>query len=315
MSAPTNSNASPRRKPWEEKNPWIAGLLAYLIPGAGHFYQGRMLKAVIYSVSILGLFIWGQKLGEGMVVYNLPDRGGAFRYVALSYAAQLGAGGCALPSLIQNKRAELPSNRKLTRLTRPLTAQFEGRITPADQPDKGVLIGTVHVEPVDGEYGPEMRGTFTGQLDGQPVDLKLGGRFELDKPIKAGFRRKFEAGIAEGGPESNTVGRIIEGTIPRSFVDAYGAPPDPDQLQDLNGRLGKFYELALVFTWIAGLLNVLAIWDCICGPAYGFGDEHLDAKPPENSSEPSSRQETNHNNASPPEPPRAESRSAPKRPV
>ena len=105
MSSASPTQLPPHPKPWEEKNPWIAGLLAILIPGAGHFYQGRMLKAVIYSVSILGLFIWGQKLGEGMVVYNLPDKGGVFRQVALSYAAQLGTGVCAVPALIQNKRA------------------------------------------------------------------------------------------------------------------------------------------------------------------------------------------------------------------
>jgi hypothetical protein len=33
------------------------------------------------------------------------------------------------------------------------------------------------------------------------------------------------------------------------------------------------FELALVFTWIAGLLNILAVWDALEGPAYGYGDE------------------------------------------
>ena len=34
--------------------------------------------------------------------------------------------------------------------------------------------------------------------------------------------------------------------------------------------------MGAVFTLIAGLLNILAIWDAFEGPAYGFGDEHLD---------------------------------------
>ena len=66
---------------------------------------------------------------------------------------------------------------------------------------------------------------------------------------------------------------MIVGSIPRPFLDSYGVPPDQDQLQEVTGRLGKLHELALVFTWIAGLLNILAIWDCVQGPAYGFGDE------------------------------------------
>lgn len=311
MSSSSPSQPSPHPKPWEEKNPLIAGVLAYLIPGAGHFYQGRMLKAVIYSVSILGLFVWGQKLGEGMVVYNLPDKGGAFRQVALSYAAQLGAGGVALPSLLQNRRADSPSNRRMTRLTAPMTAEFEGQLTPVAQPGTGRLRGTVKLEPIDGQYGPEVGGSFTGQLDGQPVEFKLGGRFELDKPIKAGFRRHLECGVVDGGEAADTAGRIIEGSIPRSFLNAYGSPPDPDQLQDINGRLGKLYELALVFTWIAGLLNVLAIWDCVCGPAYGFGDEHLEPATDESSAKPSVQTEPPRGVDSPPEPSRTEVKSAP----
>ena len=315
MSSPSSNPLPPHPRPWEEKNPFIAGLLAVLIPGAGHFYQGRMLKAVIYSVSILGLFIWGQKLGEGMVVYNLPDKGGAFRHVALRYAAQLGTGAAAIPALIQNKRAEQPSNRELMLLTQPLTAAFVGRLAPSEQPDTGRLTGTLQLEPVEGDYGREVRGTFSGQLDGQTVELKLGGRFKLDKPIKAGFRRNLEIGVVDGEPVANVGGRVMQGTIPRSFLDAYGSPPEPEQLDDLNKRLGKLYELALVFTWIAGLLNVLAIWDCLCGPAYGFGDEHLDMQTAENSAEPAPRTESPRGGSPSSEPPRPEPRSAPKAPV
>ena len=315
MSSSSPIQPSPHPKPWEEKNPWIAGLFAFLIPGGGHFYQGRMLKGVIYSVSILGLFIWGQKLGEGMVVYNLPDKGGAFRHVALSYAAQLGTGAAAVPALIQNRRAEQPTNRQVTWLTQPLTAEFVGRLTPSEQPDTGHLAGTLRLEPSEGTYGPEMRGTFSGQLDGQPVKLELGGRFKLDKPIKAGFRRKLECGVVEGEPADNVAGRVMQGSIPRSFLDAYGSPPEPEQLQELNGRLGKLYELALVFTWIAGLLNVLVFWDCLCGPAYGFGDEHLDTQTAENSAEPAPRTESPRGSGPASEPPRSEPRAAPKAPT
>ena len=41
----------------------------------------------------------------------------------------------------------------------------------------------------------------------------------------------------------------------------------------MNRRLGRSYEIALLFTWVAGLLNLLAIWDAYEGPAYGYGDE------------------------------------------
>lgn len=271
------STSSPHPRPWEEKNPFVAGILAYLVPGAGHLYQGRTTKGLIYFFSILGLFIWGQRMGEGMVVYNVPERGSVLRYVSLGYAAQMGAGAVSLPAFLQNRRAASPDNRTIRRLSQPLVADFEGQLHPAENSEDGKLIGKVRLESVEGPSGSEVRGTFEGTLDGKPTKLALGGsRFELDAPIKAGFRRDLHCGLEDDVAAFPP--KEIVGTIPRSFVDAYASPPDPDQLQEINGRLGKTYELAMVFTWIAGLLNVLAIWDCVLGPAYGFGDEHVSIK-------------------------------------
>ncbi len=273
------SSPSPHPRPWDEKNSFVAGILAYLVPGAGHLFQGRTAKGLIYLFSILGLFFWGQKMGEGMVVYNLPEKGSVLKYVSLSYAAQLGAGVSALPAFLQNRRAANPANHTIRRPSRPLVEEFEGRMSTPESGTEGILVGTLRVEPSE---GGEFRGTFEGTMDGKPAKLALGGsQFELDPAIKAGFRRRITCGI------ENSAGafpmKFIEGTIPRPFLDAYASPPDGEQLQEINGRLGKTYELAMVFTWIAGLLNVLAIWDCVLGPAYGFGDEHQNAKAAEGS--------------------------------
>lgn len=51
------------------KNRYVAAVLAYLVPGAGHYYQGRKQKAILFSVCILGLFVFGYFLGAGRVVY------------------------------------------------------------------------------------------------------------------------------------------------------------------------------------------------------------------------------------------------------
>jgi hypothetical protein len=67
--------------------------------------------------------------------------------------------------------------------------------------------------------------------------------------------------------------QVVRGTIPRSFLNAFDAPPEGRALDEVTRRLGRVFELAQVFTWVAGLLNLLAIWDCVQGPAYGFGDE------------------------------------------
>lgn len=269
---PTVSPAA-HRKPWEERSVIVALVLAVLVPGLGHLYQGRILKGLIYFFGILGLFVWGVKLGEGVVVYNLPERGTS-RRITLHYAAQLGAGAIAYPALWQQKRMLREDNHGVRQLDQPLTAAFTGQLVSSDSDAPGgKLVGTVSFKPEQSEYGPETKGTFVGHLDGQPVELKLAGGFKLDRPIGAGFRRELECGVVgEKDPIPGSGAKII-GSIPRPIIDGYGVPPDLEQLQEITGRLGKLHELALVFTWIAGLLNVLAIWDCVQGPAYGFGDE------------------------------------------
>ena len=262
-----------RRKPWEERSTIVALVLAMLIPGLGHLFQGRILKGCIFLFGILGLYLWGVKLGEGVVVYNQPEKGKT-RQITLHYAAQFGAGAVSFPALWQNQRAMSASNKSLRQLDKPLVSQFSGRLAiPDGDSAGGKLEGTVSLGPEQGEYLTETTGTFKGTLDGKPVELRLAHNLELDRPIAAGFRRGLRCSIrVEKESAATNMGYII-GSIPRSLFDAYGVPPDPEQLQELTGRLGKLYELALVFTWIAGLLNVLAIWDCVQGPAYGFGDE------------------------------------------
>jgi TM2 domain-containing membrane protein YozV len=74
MSQPTESN----KKEFDGvevdlKNPAFAAFLAFLFPGAGHYYQGRKRKAILFAVCILGLFIAGFIIGRGRVVYAYPN--------------------------------------------------------------------------------------------------------------------------------------------------------------------------------------------------------------------------------------------------
>jgi hypothetical protein len=82
------------------RNPVIAGVLAWLWPGAGHLYQGRYAKSVLFMVCILGTFFYGLGLADGHVVYASLTRED-FRW---QYACQLGVGASALPALLQNYR-------------------------------------------------------------------------------------------------------------------------------------------------------------------------------------------------------------------
>jgi hypothetical protein len=171
----TEASKSPTDTSIDLKDPALAAFLAWLVPGLGHWYQGRRAKAVLYFICILGLFVYGlylsgsSSLGYGRAVY-FSWRPGDQR---LYYLAQIGVGVPALPALVQANRM---SNQ------RPVW--FGGFMAPP-------------------------------RPDGAKIDSP-----NADQP---------------------TAG-------------------------DLHRQLHHYFELATFFTMIAGLLNVLAIYDAWAGP-------------------------------------------------
>jgi hypothetical protein len=103
----------------------------------------------------------------------------------------------------------------------------------------------------------------------------------MEKPIGASPGRALEIQAVRRPEDHPNLSLEVVGVVPRWFWNWYEVPPETAQLQEITGRLGKYFELALVFTWISGLLNILAVWDCVQGPSLGYGDE----KPAEKESE------------------------------
>ena len=79
------------------KNRYFAAVLAFLVPGAGHYYQGRRNKAYLFAVCILSLFFLGLFVGQGRVVYAAwnPDE------YRIQFPAQMCVGIPAFPAAIQ----------------------------------------------------------------------------------------------------------------------------------------------------------------------------------------------------------------------
>ena len=168
--------------PVQLKEPQVSALLAWLIPGLGHWYQGRKPKAVLFFVCIMGTFLYGLYLGSssdpnigwGRVVYFSWRE----NYKRLPYLCQIGVGLPAMPALIQANRTF--NNRKVW---------WNGFMAPPKMP------------PLPG----------------------------------------VERDANEGQPTSN----------------------------ELYLKLHSYFELGTVYTMVAGLLNVLAIYDAWCGPVLG----------------------------------------------
>ncbi len=168
--------------PIDLKDPIVAAILAWFLPGLGHWYQGRRSKAVLFFVCILGTFVYGLYLGEGRVVYaswRQYDR-------RLPYFCQIGVGLPALPALVQAQRFR----------------------------DEGLRLAAE----------------------------------ERARNHQERFSDWFMA--------------------PPQVADPRYQNDQADELDRIQYHLNRFFELGTVYTMIAGLLNVLAIYDAWGGPAY-----------------------------------------------
>ena len=204
-SAPSNAVAVDLR------DPAIAALLAWLVPGLGHWYQRRRAKAILFFVCIMGLFAWGvalsssdqpcreggAKIGVGRAVYFAWSKDDHH----LPYLCQIGVGLPALPALVQTSRM---SNHQ---------AVWWGGFMAPPWPNEQVRQGVNNV-------------------------WVRTSRDEADEPN-------------------------------------FGQPT----LDDLNRRLHRYFDLATFFTMVAGLLNVLAIYDACAGPVLMPASEKKEETP------------------------------------
>ena len=263
----------------------LAAVLALLIPGAGHFYQDRRVKAGIFAVCILSTFFAGMVLGEWQPVYSQVVHGqDAHRSPeaaqlspeplktkqSMGYYAQVFVGLPAMPALIQawrcgrdNEPMEVPES--------PMEARFRGVLLDDRGAEQTFVTGRIQMSP---GRGKTVSGEFTGKSrDGQPLRTEISGRTEIGRPVFGSPLCEIRCELAS---DDKRHPRHLAGTIDRPFYNWFQAPRDNNELDRLNNTLSQRYDVACVFTWIAGLLNLMVIWDAFDGPAYGYGDEKPD---------------------------------------
>ena len=269
------------------RNPLVAALLAFAIPGAGHWYQGRRFKATIYSVCILTIFVWGMILGGGQPVYSqllLRSDGPAptaqlqtsplRMKFSFGYVAQVIVGAPAWPALIQEMRMR-NTDAKINWLDAPIESDFQGMLSQGfGGRTSEMLSGTIELVPANENGSSVVTGTLHAVFtDGTKQDLPLAGEIQLGRDVFGAPRREIRCDVRGQDDEGHEIQLGLEGTVRRSFMNWFQAPRDTLELDRLNGELSQNFDIGSVFTWIAGLLNLMAIWDAAEGPAYGYGDE------------------------------------------
>jgi hypothetical protein len=192
------------------RQPGKAALLAWLWPGAGHFYQRRFVKGFLFMICILSIFFFGLGLGRGRVVYA-STRADDFRW---QYFCQAGIGLPAAPAMLQAIKTSGGGD--------PLFVMCER--FPPDYQDRNLTFHRVTPENRDGYNGPTLK-------------------------------------------------------------DGFMAPPQGPIYMNTRDTLGMWhadykhsFAMGTLFTVVAGLLNLLAIYDAYCGPAIVTAEQRKDGK-------------------------------------
>jgi hypothetical protein len=273
------------------KDPIFAAILAFLVPGLGHLYQGRIFKGVLYAGCILGTFFAGMQIGYGQVVYFnwQPTENRTY-----AYFCQFWVGLPAIPALAQ---AKLRSSQAFDAnyIPKHFQAPFEGELSGSDR-FNGILKGTIDIQPQQPDTPRLWGGQLTGTLTTSTGEIPVKGQVtpgSIEAAVAPSRKRRlygtFEGQVA--GDAATLIQARLEGHVPRSLWNSYEAPlqdtranefaGEPTELDRAHFELGSRFELGVVFTMIAGLLNVLAIYDALDGPAYGDDEEEeTEKKPP-----------------------------------
>jgi hypothetical protein len=210
--------------PIDLRDRWLAAFLAWLVPGAGHLYQRRYGKGLLFMACILSTFYYGVFLGSSNVVYASFRRADERDYLQddarYAYLCQVGIGLPAVPAMIQSRRVGGPN---------PKAPLWDGYMAPP------VLIGQrVHEDWIE-------RLVQTSAHDGI-------GDFE-----RGHFKRMQGANYDRYLPDRRSE---------RGADDSGKA----NQLSMWHLHFGSMFDLGTVFTMIAGLLNVLVVFDAWGGP-------------------------------------------------
>jgi len=183
------------------RNPALAAVLSWAVPGLGQLYQGRTTKGGLFMAAILTTFVLGLWLGGGKVVYA-SWKPGDTRW---AFVCQAGAGLVALPAVVQSAKL----------------------LGPARQP---LFLSSFMAPPL--AAGQYVSRAYADQLARHDPDIQPDDFF--DKPPLKQFRR--------------------------------------DQLAQWHRQLGKFFDIGTLYTMLAGMLNLLVIYDAWAGPL-GPSDE------------------------------------------
>jgi TM2 domain-containing membrane protein YozV len=221
----------------------LAGVLSYLVPGLGQIYQGRVGKGFLFLVCIYTLFFYGLLyLGSGSVqagqrTYRLTGN----VYLPDTTHPSEGTGTNSLGNLINNL------------YNRP---QFLGQfwVGVAAWP---AIIQYLHFNKAE-----------VTELDRKIDD------FYRSADNAAQEKDRANAGTDEPGGSPayyRQQAEELERKRRHPILGSFQQEPSAADINMVHNAGDKRLELGWVYTVIAGVLNIMVIYDAIAGPAFLLG--------------------------------------------
>jgi hypothetical protein len=213
----------------------LAGLLSYMVPGLGQISQGRTGKGILFFVSIYSLFFYGMYLGTGTVKAN-----------GVEYRV---SGNVYLPDTVrENAELRVANGFKPPRFAMDLynRPQFLGQF----------WVGVV-AWPAIVQYASDDEQRARQTYEAWDAEAE---RVQDSRPEDAGRLRaraeQLRSGLRTGAWPGNP------------WFGQFERAPTLEALNALNTSRGKELELGWVYTVIAGVLNIMVIYDAMAGPAF-----------------------------------------------
>ena len=101
--------------------------------------------------------------------------------------------------------------------------------------------------------------------------------------VKSEFRYAYLCQVGVGAPALPALAQNKIGPVMGIELMMPPDPPDTgqDTLASWHDELKGFFEVATLYTMIAGLLNILAVYDAFAGPVFPQPDEKKKRGPPD----------------------------------
>jgi len=178
------------------RNRPLAAFLAWLVPGAGHFYQGRVTKGSLYLVCIMTTWMLGFALGGGHVVYASWQPGDKRWH----YFLQAGVGAAALPALIQGNHMRKMTKKGIT--SKAYEPMWGGFMAPPQRPVFEDRTDEVSAWYATYGAGYEM-GTWYTMIAGLLNILVIYDAYAGPLAVPISGRKKKDDGGSEKDPSDN----------------------------------------------------------------------------------------------------------------